>query len=76
MTMVEMGKSCGKPTKTSVRRIAQGEGGSWEQIDYDEVTRYTTRVELENSIVTAEHEDEDNGAANVKIIFPPLVFGW
>jgi hypothetical protein len=37
MTLDEVEKSRGKPTKTSVRRTAKGEAGSWEYIDYDEI---------------------------------------
>lgn len=45
MTLAEVNKSRGKPTKTSVRRTAKGEAGSWEYIDYDEVKHYTTRID-------------------------------
>ena len=45
MTLAEVEKSRGKPTKTSVRRTAKGESGSWEYIDYDEVKHYITRVD-------------------------------
>jgi hypothetical protein len=45
MTLNEVGKSRGKPTKTSVRRTAKGESGSWEYIDYEEVKNYVTRVD-------------------------------
>jgi hypothetical protein len=31
---------------------------------------------LSATLVTAEQEDEDNGAGKVPIIIPPLVFGW
>jgi hypothetical protein len=100
MTLVEVEKSRGKPTKTSVRRTAKGEAGSWEYIDYDEVKHYLTRidpasgqafrqlshvtreetgktvVEFEDGLVTAIQETEDEGPGNVRIIVPPLVFGW
>lgn len=100
MTLAEVEKSRGKPTKTSVRRTAKGEAGSWEYIDYDEIKHYTTRVdpvsgqafrqfshitreetgktvvEFEDGLVTALQKDEDNGRGNVRIIIPPLVFGW
>jgi hypothetical protein len=100
MTLDEVDKSRGKPTKTSVRRTAKGEAGSWEYIDYDEVKHYVTRidpvsgqafrqlshvtreetgktvVEFENGLVSALQEDVDNGPGNVRIIIPPLVFGW
>ncbi len=44
MTLGEVEKSRGKPTKTSVRRTAKGEAGSWEYIVYDEVKHYVTRI--------------------------------
>jgi hypothetical protein len=100
MTLDEVNKSRGKPTKTSVRRTIKGEAGSWEYIDYDEVKHYITRVdpvsgqafrqlshvtreetgktlvEFKDGLVTALQEDEDNGPGNIRIIIPPLVFGW
>ena len=45
MTMDEVAQSRGKPTKTSVRRTAEGESGTWEFIDYDEVKHYITRID-------------------------------
>lgn len=100
MTLIEVEKSRGKPTKTSVRRTAKGETGSWEYIEFDEVKHYITRidpisgqayrqlshvtreetgktsVEFEDGLVTAIQEMEDKGAGNIRIIVPPLVFGW
>jgi hypothetical protein len=45
MTLAEVGKSRGKPTKTSIRRTAEGEQGSWEYIEYEEVKNYVTRID-------------------------------
>lgn len=45
MTMDEIAESRGKPTKTSMRRTKDGQSGSWEYIDYDEVKHYITRVD-------------------------------
>lgn len=45
MTLDEVAQSHGKPTKTSIRRTAKGEAGSWEYIDYDEIKHYTTRID-------------------------------
>ncbi len=45
MTLDEVAQSRGKPTKTSVRRTAEGESGTWEFIDYDEVKHYITRID-------------------------------
>jgi hypothetical protein len=35
-----------------------------------------TNVEFENNIVTAIEESEDRQGGNVRIIVPPVVFGW
>ena len=45
MTLDEVAQSRGKPTKTSVRRNAEGESGTWEFIEYDEVNHYITRID-------------------------------
>lgn len=45
MTLDEVAQSRGKPTKTSVRRTAKGESGTWEFIDYAEVKHYLTRID-------------------------------
>lgn len=45
MTPVEVEKSRGKPTKTSIRRTAEGEQGSWEYIEYEEVKNYVNRID-------------------------------
>lgn len=100
MTMEEIAESRGKPTKTSMRRTKEGQSGSWEYIDYDEVKHFITRadpvsgqvfrqlshitqeetgktvVEFENNIVSALEESENNSSGNLRIIVPPLVFGW
>lgn len=100
MTIDEVALSLGKPTKTSMRRTATGEAGSWEFIEYEEIKHYVTRidpvsggvfrqlshitreeksktaVEFENGLVNAVTESENRGGGNVRIIVPPLVFGW
>ena len=35
-----------------------------------------TAVEFENGLVTAITESEDRKGGNVRIIVPPLIFGW
>jgi len=45
MTLDEVAQSRGRPTKTSIRRTAKGEAGSWEYIDFDEVKHYITRID-------------------------------
>jgi hypothetical protein len=100
MTLSEVEKSRGKPTKTTIRVTAKGEAGTWEYIDYDEVKHYITKVdpvsgqayrqlshvtreetgkttvEFTDGVVSSLEEMEDKGPGNVKIIIPPIVFGW
>ena len=101
MTLDEVSKALGKPTKTSLRKTEKGQSGRWEFIEYDEVKHYITRidpvtgiayrqfshmtqteksrkaVEFEDGIVTAVEESEDKqGGGNVRIVVPPLIFGW
>ncbi|BCX48401.1 hypothetical protein HAHE_23090 [Haloferula helveola] len=41
MTLEEVGKSLGSPTKTKVRQTEKGRSGSWEFVAYEEVPHYT-----------------------------------
>ncbi|MGL5017094.1 MAG: hypothetical protein ACRDBP_03090 [Luteolibacter sp.] len=45
MTLDEVSLSRGKPTKTSVRKTATGQSGTWEFIDFEDVKNYTTVVD-------------------------------
>lgn len=45
MTLNEVEKSRGKPTKTSMRLTAKGESGTWEYIDYEEIKHYITKID-------------------------------
>lgn len=45
MTLDEVSLSKGKPTKTSLRKTATGQSGSWEFIDYDDVKNYVTEID-------------------------------
>lgn len=45
MTLDEVAQSRGKPSKTSVRRTTEGESGTWEFVDYDNVKHYITRID-------------------------------
>lgn len=100
MTLDEVGKVRGKPTKTSLRKTEKGQSGRWDFIDYEEVKHYITRidpatgvayrqfshttrvekgrtsVEFENDLVTAIEESEDRQGGDVRIIVPPVIFGW
>lgn len=100
MTVEEVGKALGKPTKTTARQTEKGRTGIWEFITYDEISHYNyvrdpltgkvfrqlshvTReekgkivVEFENEVVTAIEETENDEGGGVKIIVPPIIFGW
>lgn len=100
MTLDEVGRALGTPTKTTVRQTKKGRSGSWEFIDYEEISHYTyvrdpltgqvfrqlshvTReergkitIEFEDEVVTAIEQTEDRGGGGVKVIVPPLWFGW
>lgn len=45
MSMKEVAMVMGEPTKTSIRKTKDGETGSWEFTEYDEVRNYATRVD-------------------------------
>ncbi len=45
MTMDEVAKVKGKPTKTSLRQTAEGQSGRWEFIDYKDVKNYATEID-------------------------------
>lgn len=45
MTMDEISRVLGKPTKTSSRKTESGETASWEYVRYEEVKHYITIVE-------------------------------
>ena len=100
MSMEEVSKAMGRPTKTKVRRTAKGQSGKWEFVEYEEVGHYqmirdpesgqifrqlthTTKeelsklvVEFENDVVNAIEESENNEGGAVKIVVPPVVWGW
>lgn len=100
MTTKEVALSRGEPTKTTMRVTPNGQSGTWEYIDYDEIKHYITKVdpvsgqayrqlshvtreetgkttvEFKDGAVSALEEMEDKGPGNVKIIVPPVVFGW
>lgn len=45
MTPDEVNLSQGNPTKTSVRKTAQGQSGKWEFIEYEDVKNYATEID-------------------------------
>jgi hypothetical protein len=63
--------------KNYITRVNPATGAVYRQLA--SVTREEkgrTTVEFENDIVTAVEESEDRQGGNVRIIVPPLVFGW
>lgn len=45
MTIDEVALSRGKPTKTSVRRTADGQSGIWDYIEFEDVKNYVTEID-------------------------------
>ncbi len=45
MTLEEVALSRGRPTKTSLRKTATGQSGTWEFIDFEDVKNYTTVID-------------------------------
>jgi hypothetical protein len=45
MTLEEVTRSRGNPTKTALRKTANGQSGRWEYIDYEDVKNYVTEVD-------------------------------
>ena len=41
MTMDEVGRALGTPTKTKIRQDKKGRSGTWEFIDYEDINHYT-----------------------------------
>ncbi|MFU8893361.1 MAG: hypothetical protein ACNA8L_07005 [Luteolibacter sp.] len=100
MTFDEVRRCKGEPNQTSIRRTQEGQSGTWEYIEYQDVKHYTTHidpvtrqayrtlshitreesgkliVEFENGLVTAFQENKQDKPGNVRIIVPPIVFGW
>lgn len=100
MTLEEVARALGKPTKTALRKTPNGETGSWEFIEYETINHYTTvidpatrlayrrfayatqeeksrtKVEFTDGLVSAIEETEDRKGGNVRVVVPPVVFGW
>jgi hypothetical protein len=63
--------------KHYITRIDPATGGVFRQLSH--ITREEkgkTVVEFENGLASAISESENNGPGNVKIIVPPIIFGW
>lgn len=97
----EVSASLGKPTRTEMRKTADGQDARWEYIETKEVKHYVadrdpvtgqvfqrlshvtqeeksrTSIEFEDGRVSAVEESEDKRrGSNVRIIVPPVTFGW
>lgn len=64
--------------KNYVTRVDPVTGSVYRQLaSVTQIEKSKTSVEFENDVVTAIEESEDHArAGNVRIIVPPLVFGW
>lgn len=63
--------------KNYITRIDPTTGAAYRQLaSVTQVEKSRTAVEFENDVVTAVEESEDHQGGNVRIIVPPLVFGW
>lgn len=51
MSLAEVEKVMGRPTKTNLRKTAQGQGGQWEYIEYDEEKQYADRIDPTTGMV-------------------------
>lgn len=63
--------------KHYVTRIDPATGAVYRQLSHiTQEEKSKTAVEFENGLVTAITESEDRKGGNVRIIVPPLIFGW
>jgi hypothetical protein len=63
--------------KNYITRVNPDTGAVYRQLaSVTQVEKGRTSVEFENNIVTAVEESEDRRGGNVRIIVPPVVFGW
>ena len=63
--------------KHYVNRVDPVTGNIFRQLSYvEQVEKGKTTIEFENEIVSAIQESENRGGGNVRIIVPPLIFGW
>ncbi len=100
MTIDEVQKSIGEPTKKESRITKDGRTGKWEFIKGKEQKHYTNTVdprtgqvfrrfshvtveeqekltvEFEHDVVTAISSLENNTPGNIRIIVPPIIFGF
>ena len=63
--------------KHYITRIDPVSGAAYRQFSHStQIEKSRTAVEFADDIVTAIEESEDNQGGNVRIIVPPVIFGW
>lgn len=63
--------------KHYITRVDPVTGGVFRQLSHiTQEEKSKTTVEFENGLVSAVSESENNGPGNVRIIVPPITFGW
>lgn len=63
--------------KHYITRVDSATGQVYRQLSHiEQVEKGRTSVEFGDGIVTAVEESEDRQGGNVRIVVPPLVFGW
>jgi hypothetical protein len=63
--------------KHYITRIDPTTGQAYRQFSHvTQIEKGRTNVDFENDVVTAIEESEDRQGGNVRIIVPPLIFGW
>ena len=63
--------------KHYVTRVDPVTGGVYRQFSHvTQVEKSRTAVEFQDDVVTAVEESEDHQGGKVRIVVPPLIFGW
>jgi hypothetical protein len=63
--------------KHYITRVDPSTGQVYRQLSHiEQVEKGRTNVEFEDNVVSAVEESEDRQGSNVRIVVPPLVFGW
>ncbi len=63
--------------KRYITRVDPSTGQTYRQLSHiEQVEKGRTSVEFGDGIVTAVEESKDRQGGNVRIVVPPLIFGW
>jgi len=63
--------------KHYITRVDPSTGQTYRQLSHvEQVEKGRTSVEFEDNLVTAIEESEDRQGGKVRIVIPPLIFGW